>query len=145
MGMEPLNSISSMHAQSMTKQAPAPKPASETTDGYTSEKNVSLPKVDNTTLAVAKSSEDSGRSGYENQEQNAQSSRDALKKAVETINKSLDNSEAIFGIHDNTNRVTIKIVDKNTKEVLRELPPEKTLDMIAKVWEIAGLLVDEKR
>ena len=145
MGMEPLNSISSMHAQSMTKQAPAPKPASETTDGYTSEKNVSLPKVDNTTLAVAKSNEDSGRSGYENQEQNAQAGRDALKKAVETINKSLDNSEAIFGIHDNTNRVTIKIVDKNTKEVLRELPPEKTLDMIAKVWEIAGLLVDEKR
>ena len=35
-------------------------------------------------------------------------------------------------------------VDKDTKEVLKEYPPEKTLDMIAKVWEIAGLLVDEK-
>ncbi len=145
MGMEPLNSISSMHAQSMTKQAPAPKPASETTDGNTAEKNVSVPKVDSTTLAVAKSSEEGGRSGYESQDQNSQAGRDALKKAVETINKSLDDSEAIFGIHDNTNRVTIKIVDKNTKEVLRELPPEKTLDMIAKVWELAGLLVDEKR
>jgi flagellar protein FlaG len=38
----------------------------------------------------------------------------------------------------------IKIVDKDTKEVLKEYPPEKTLDMIAKVWEVAGLLVDEK-
>ena len=64
---------------------------------------------------------------------------------MEEINKRSKNSEAIFGIHDGTNRVTIKIVDRTTKEVLKEFPPEQTLDMIAKVWELAGLLVDEKR
>lgn len=70
-----------------------------------------------------------------------------LKKAVDDINKSAlaDQSEAVFGIHEKTNRVTIKIVDKKTKEVIKEFPPEKTLDMIAKVWEMAGLMVDEKR
>ena len=68
-----------------------------------------------------------------------------IKKAVEQFNKNLGHSSAIFGIHEATNRVTIKIVDKDTKEVIKELPPEKTLDMIAKVWEIAGILVDEKR
>lgn len=67
-----------------------------------------------------------------------------LKRAVEEINKKAANSEAVFGVHDSTNRVTIKIVDKETKEILKEYPPEKTLDMIAKVWELAGLLVDEK-
>ena len=67
-----------------------------------------------------------------------------IKKAVDEINKKVQNSEAIFGIHDATNRVTIKIVDKDTKKVLKEYPPEKTLDMIAKVWEVAGLLVDQK-
>ena len=71
--------------------------------------------------------------------------KDQLKKAVEEINKNANNSEAIFGIHEGTNRVTIKLVDKDTKEVIKELPPEKTLDMIAKVWEMAGILVDEKR
>lgn len=70
---------------------------------------------------------------------------DKLKRAVEEINKKAANSEAVFGVHDSTNRVTIKIVDKETKEILKEYPPEKTLDMIAKVWELAGLLVDEKR
>ena len=54
------------------------------------------------------------------------------------------NSEAIFGIHEKTNRITIKIVDKDTKKVLKEYPPEQTLDMIAKVWEMAGILVDKK-
>lgn len=67
-----------------------------------------------------------------------------IKKAVDEINKKAHNSEAIFGIHDKTNRVTIKIVDKDTKKVLKEYPPEQTLDMIAKVWEMAGILVDQK-
>ena len=67
-----------------------------------------------------------------------------IRKAVDEINKKAHNSEAVFGIHDATNRVTIKIVDKDTKKVLTEYPPEKTLDMIAKVWEMAGLLVDQK-
>ena len=59
--------------------------------------------------------------------------------------KMTSKTEAVFGIHDETNRVTIKLVDKDTKKVIREIPPEKTLDMIAKVWELAGILVDEKR
>ena len=67
-----------------------------------------------------------------------------LKKAVNDLNKQMKNSEAIFGIHDKTTRVTINIIDKTTKEVIKEYPPEETLDMIAKVWEIAGILVDEK-
>ena len=88
---------------------------------------------------------DNGKSGYQNSEQGKNGNH--IKKAVEEINKSASGSqsEAIFGIHDDTNRVTIKIVDKKTKEVIKEYPPEKTLDMIAKVWEMAGIMVDEKR
>ena len=85
--------------------------------------------------------------GEENntQQQSQQQKNAQLKKAVEDINKKAVNSEAIFGIHEATNRVTIKIIDKDTKKVIKELRPEKTLDMIAKVWELAGLMVDEKR
>ena len=72
-------------------------------------------------------------------------SNEQLKRAVEEINKKANNSTAVFGVHEETNRITIKIVDKESKEVIKEFPPEKTLDMIAKVWEMAGLMVDEKR
>ncbi len=68
-----------------------------------------------------------------------------IKRAVDEVNRKVKNNELIFGIHDATNRVTIKVVDKSTKEVLREFPPEQTLDMIAKVWELAGIMVDERR
>lgn len=68
-----------------------------------------------------------------------------VKKAVDDMIKNNPQTEAIFGIHEGTNRVMIKIIDKETRKVLREYPPEKTLDMIEKVWEMAGIMFDEKR
>ena len=97
------------------------------------------------------SGDTSGEAGSQSQAQLAAQKQNEknmqLKKAVDDINKRAvdDQSEAVFGIHDKNNRITIKIIDKKTKEVIKEFPPEKTLDMIAKVWEMAGLMVDEKR
>ena len=69
-----------------------------------------------------------------------------IRSAVAEMSKKMtSNTEAVFGIHEATNTVTIKIVDRDSKKVIKEIPPEKTLDMIAKVWELAGIMVDEKR
>ncbi len=78
---------------------------------------------------------------------NSKKVNDEIHKKVDQINKEMleNESELVYGIHDSTNRVMIKVVDRNTKKVLKEYPPEKTLDMLAKVWEMAGLMVDEKR
>lgn len=38
----------------------------------------------------------------------------------------------------------VKVVNTETDEVIREIPPEKILDMVAKMWELAGIMVDEK-
>ena len=143
MGMEPINSISSIHAQATMRPITTPKISNEVAEGTAS--NVTVPKLDNTTVAVAKTQENGSNKGYESQEGSAQASQESIRKAVENINKNLQDAEAIFGIHEKTNRVTIKIVDKKSKEVIKELPAEKTLDMIAKAWELAGLMVDEKR
>ena len=93
-----------------------------------------------------KETDKNGKDGNRDDSQAKQtiSENSQIRKAVDEINKKVHNSEAVFGIHDATNRVTIKIDDKDTKKVLKEYPPEKTLDMIAKVWEMAGLLVDKK-
>ena len=84
--------------------------------------------------------------GDDKENQQRQPSERTIRQTVSDINKKLNNNTlAEFGYHEKTNRVTIKIVDKDTKEVIKELPPEKTLDLIAKAWEMAGILVDEKR
>lgn len=72
-------------------------------------------------------------------------SENTIKQAVSDINKKINpNTIARYGFHDDTNRVTIKIVDKNSDKVIKEFPAEETLDMIAKVWELAGVFLDER-
>ena len=105
--------------------------------------HVSTTKVQPQANAEPKS--DSKSKDKDREEESTEKEREQLKKAVADINRGANGTEAIFGIHEKTNRVTIKIVDKETKEVVREVPAEKTLDLIAKAWEMAGILVDEKR
>ena len=150
--IEPLNSAMTYQAQAVTKpQTAEPVNTEVPEDGQTV-------NIDATTAAVVKpQAEDENSSGSDNagsQQQQAQSGSKAqqqqqseqLKKAIAEMNKKINNSnaEAVFGVHEDTNRIMIKIMDKDTKEVIKEFPPEKTLDMIAKIWEMAGILVDEK-
>ena len=88
---------------------------------------------------------DNSESGinYENQKR-GEASNEQIKKAVADMNKKMSNTSCQFGIHEDTGRVMIKIVDKETKEVVKEFPAEETLEMIAKAWELAGIMVDEK-
>ncbi len=50
-----------------------------------------------------------------------------------------------FSIHEKTNAIMVKVINKETKELIREIPPEKILDLVAKMWELAGIIVDERR
>lgn len=142
MAIEPIGSVSAMQLQSTVKVQP------KVTQAEVENKDVNMtdsavPMVDATTMSVAKAAETNTQN--EDGRENTESENEAIKRMVENINKNMKNGEAVFGIHEGTNRVTIKIVDKDTRKVIKELPPERTLDMIAKVWEMAGILVDEKR
>lgn len=145
MAIEPIGSMTAVQMQSTVKVQPKVTTIeAENKDVAAAE--TSTPMIDATTMAVAKSAESNNAKGEENKErENTEAENEAIKKMVDNINKNMKNGEAVFGIHEGTNRVTIKIVDKDTKKVIKELPPERTLDMIAKVWEMAGILVDEKR
>ena len=144
MAIEPLGSVMSVQAQPVNiPKQPVPVEKPTTAEETTVQ---AAEKVDKTTLVVDNSqAKDKGNNNNAPEQQQEQPTNDQIKKAVEQMRKNMNNSEAIFGIHEGTNRVTIKIVDKKTKDVIKELPPEKTLDMIAKAWELAGILVDEKR
>ena len=140
MAIEPVGTMTAVQVQSTVKTAPAENREVKISELDAQQSQV--PVIDDTTLAVARTSEGNTDARGDNQKE---PDRETLKKAVDNLNKSMPNTEAVFGIHEGTNRVTIKIVDKTTKKTIKELPPEKTLDMIERVWEMAGILVDEKR
>lgn len=70
-----------------------------------------------------------------------------IKDAVSNANNQLKQHRTTcqFEYHDETNRVSIKVIDRQTKKVIREIPPEETLKMVEKLWEIAGILIDKKQ
>ncbi len=157
MAIEPLNSAMTYQAQAVVKpQTVTPVNTEVPEAGQTI-------NVDATTAAVTKiqaedeqSGSDGNGSPQQQQQQaagnkqqpvmNKQETPEQLKKMIAEMNKKINksNEEAVFGVHEETNRIMIKIQDKDTKEVIKEFPPEKTLDMIAKLWEMAGILVDER-
>lgn len=69
-----------------------------------------------------------------------------LKKSVDKLNKFLEdeNLHVEYEVHDKLKDVMIKIVNTTTKEVVMEIPPKKILDMVAKMCEMVGVLVDKK-
>lgn len=143
MGIEPISSIMTVQAQGSVAQKTQVPVQTDRPDNADSSVQAAE-QVDKTT-AVVENAQEKGQADNSEQGKEQSASNEQIKKAVEQLNKKLSNSEAVFGIHEDTNRVMIKIVDRDTKEVIKELPPEKTLDMIAKVWEMAGILVDERR
>ncbi len=142
MAIEALGGAMSYQAQPTVKPQTTVTQSAVSMEGTVIE---SAPMVDATTPAIAAVGEQGDNYQAAEQQMQQQMSPDKVRKAVEDINKKASYSEVQFGVHEATNRITIKIVDRDTKKVIRELPPEKTLDMIAKAWELAGILVDEKR
>ena len=70
-----------------------------------------------------------------------------MKDAIDKVNAKIvpSKTRCEFSYHEDTKRVSIKVIDQNTEEVIREIPPEETLDMLSKMWELAGILIDERR
>lgn len=71
----------------------------------------------------------------------------AVIEAIERANDALSvaNRKFEYSIHEETKEIMVKVIDSETDEVICEIPPEKILDMVAKMWEMAGILVDERR
>jgi flagellar protein FlaG len=69
-----------------------------------------------------------------------------LNEAVDETNRIVfgDTDRFEFKIHEGTGRIHVKLVDNETDEVIREIPPEKILNLIANIWEMVGILVDER-
>jgi len=67
-------------------------------------------------------------------------------RAIERAVKALEGPFTQFEvkIHEPTRSVIVKVLNRETGELIREIPPEKTLDLVATMMEIAGLLIDER-
>ncbi|WP_334111315.1 flagellar protein FlaG [Thermodesulfitimonas autotrophica] len=76
-----------------------------------------------------------------------QSLEQELTAAIELVNRVLQtrNRSFEFSVHEPTKEIIVRVIDTKSNEVVKEIPPEEILDLVAKLWEMAGLFVDERR
>lgn len=69
----------------------------------------------------------------------------SIESAFSSANSKLSKTRCEYSYDENTKRVSIKVYDKDSDELIREVPPEESLEMLQRIWELAGIMVDEKR
>ena len=154
MGMDGIGGVGALNVSSQTRVT---RPQSETVDvntgstaGQQQVQVASLPPI-----GGKGNSNNNGQPGQQQDRGAVQTDQevapDKIKAAVDDLNKTvkqaspMHHTQLSFKYHEDTNRISITVTDSDTDEVIREIPPEKTLDMLEKAWEMAGLLVDERR
>lgn len=73
-------------------------------------------------------------------------SKQKLEEIVKGMNEFLQPSHTSlkFNVHEDLKEYYIQLIDDRTKEVVREIPPKKLLDMYAAMMKFVGLIVDQK-
>ncbi|EST55411.1 flagellar protein FlaG [Brevibacillus panacihumi W25] len=74
-------------------------------------------------------------------------SKKELEKEVDSLNEFLKGSSTHlkFQLHEKLGEYYVQVVNDHSEEVIREIPSKKMLDMVAQMYEMVGILVDEKR
>lgn len=144
MDVETISNVNSNYGSAEAVKASAPK-AEERVETVSASRvaTESVPVTSQPMPVDAKDAEQQG-SGQQ-QKQKHTPSEATVNEAVKRANLKMEHTRCEYFYHKRTNRVSIKVIDRDTDEVIREIPPEKSLDMLQKMWELAGILVDEKR
>ncbi|SCY58565.1 flagellar protein FlaG [Lysinibacillus fusiformis] len=73
-------------------------------------------------------------------------SKDVLQQAVDVVNEFLEinYSSSKFVYHEDLGRYYVTIVNRDTEEVIKEIPPKKLLDAFYEMQKMVGMIVDEK-
>lgn len=75
----------------------------------------------------------------------AKVSKDVAQQAVDKLNKTMETygTELRFKMHEKSGEYSIKIINPKDNSVIREIPPERVLNMVAYFKEMLGLMVDK--
>ena len=92
-------------------------------------------------LNVEKASEEPKK--QQNNDVDLSKAMDSLKKTFERLSRFFK-TEAQFTIERELNMIIIKIKDKDTGEIVRQIPPEVAVKIAKNLQELMGILFDEK-
>lgn len=117
------------------------------TKGQTIDTGASLKVIQDTSQSIQTISmeqQNTDRQAIQEEEQVISSEK--LQQAVDTVNEFLqvNHSASKFVLHEGLDRYFVQVVDVETEEVVKEIPPRKLLDAFYEMQKLLGMVVDEK-
>lgn len=64
---------------------------------------------------------------------------DILNQAVKPVDQGLR-----FRLHEDTKILQVEVVNRQTNEVIRTIPPDEILDLMARIHAMVGLFLDQR-
>lgn len=144
MELEAISNVNSNYGSAEAVKISSPQPAPKT-EVVRADSAMSKEVVATAQPQPADAKGEAGQQGGDQQQREHMPSEATMDDAVKRANLKMEHTRCEYSYHKKTNRVSIKVINSDTDEVIREIPPEKSLDMLQKMWEMAGILVDEKR
>lgn len=82
----------------------------------------------------------------ETQQENQEKNEEKLREAVDKINKTavIFDRSLRFQVHEATHRTMVSVIDTINDKVIRQIPEEEVLDLVAKMKDYIGLIFDKK-
>lgn len=73
-------------------------------------------------------------------------SKEKLSQVVDSMNSVIktNQSELKFVFHDGLEEYFVQLVDSETEEIVKEIPPKKMLDAFYEMQKLIGIIIDEK-
>lgn len=71
--------------------------------------------------------------------------KNKIEESVELLNKTMEDykTELQFTLHEASGEYMVKIINTSNNEVIKELPAERVLNMVAYFKELLGIVVDK--
>ena len=129
--------------------------ASQTSTDFSSQQNVSA-KVAAKSKAAETSNDINRDSSVEasfntvNAIQESSTDKETLKgkllPAIDTMNELLETTQksSKFILHEGLDKYYVRLIDAQTEEVIKEIPPQRLLDAFYEMQKMLGMVVDEK-
>ena len=96
--------------------------------------------------AAVKANAAPAETGKATSTEKAEPTKEELKTAVDKLNQSMTASsqDLQFSVDEDTKQTVVKLIDRNTLEVLRQMPSKEALEIAKSFDKAMGKLIDQR-
>lgn len=109
--------------------------------------NAGIEAYDKNVRFKSHATEGEGPQAVESSANTRELNKGEVKDLVNALNEYVSgiNQRISFSIDENTQRVVVRIINRNTNEVVREVPSKEAVRLLEHLQDFVGMLVDESR